>query len=230
MDPALLGALLVLTFATGLVDAASVLGLGRVFTANMTGNVVMLGFALGGRQEVSIAASLFAIGGFLVGAGVGGRLVRTDARRGLGRALALEVTLFGAATLVSMVVWDRASTQPVLLLLLGAGMGLQNAAVRRLAVADLTTTVLTLTLTGIAADLSLPGNATSRLARRGSGVFLMLAGATAGAALLSLGLAAPIGAAFLLVAAAAVVDRFGRPPAGLLGSAPVDQEAGTATS
>ena len=41
-------ALLVLTFTTGLVDAVSYLALGRVFTANMTGNVVLLGFGIAG--------------------------------------------------------------------------------------------------------------------------------------------------------------------------------------
>lgn len=58
------------TFVTGLIDAASILGLGRIFTANMTGNVVFLGFALGGGQDLSIAASLIALGGFLAGAGL----------------------------------------------------------------------------------------------------------------------------------------------------------------
>jgi hypothetical protein len=67
-DRRLMFSLMLLTFVTGLVDAASVLGLGRVFTANMTGNVVFLGFALGGAQDVSIAASLVALASFLVGA------------------------------------------------------------------------------------------------------------------------------------------------------------------
>ena len=67
-------ALLFLTFVTGMVDAASVLGLGHVFTANMTGNVVFLGFALAGMGTVSIVSGLNALGCFLVGAAVGGRI------------------------------------------------------------------------------------------------------------------------------------------------------------
>ncbi len=92
--------LLVLTVTTGLIDAVSVLGLGRVFTANMTGNIVFLGFALAGVPGFSRPRSLAALAAFLVGAVIGGRLgarlegsqrrwlcrspVRTDRAHGLG--------------------------------------------------------------------------------------------------------------------------------------------------
>jgi len=66
-------ALMVLTLVTGVVDAASVLDLGHVFTANMTGNVVFLGFALAGQGTTSVTGSLLAFGSFAVGALVGGR-------------------------------------------------------------------------------------------------------------------------------------------------------------
>ena len=66
--------LLVLTVITGLVDAVSYLTLGHVFVANMTGNVVFLGFAVAGATDFSIPASVVAIGAFLVGALTGGRL------------------------------------------------------------------------------------------------------------------------------------------------------------
>src|ERR1700722_8242946 len=66
--------LLSLTVVTGMVDAFSYLVLGHVFVANMTGNVVFLGFALVGAPGFSLAASLTAVAGFLVGAGAGGRL------------------------------------------------------------------------------------------------------------------------------------------------------------
>src|ERR1700692_3595662 len=81
-----------LTFVTGLIDAVSVLGLGHVFTANMTGNVVFLGFALGGAPGFSITASFAAVGGFMCGALVGGRLVRPGANaRDTGIVFAIEV-------------------------------------------------------------------------------------------------------------------------------------------
>src|SRR4030081_1441319 len=67
-------ALLVLTFTTGLVDAVSYLGLGRVFTANMTGNVVFLGFGIAGSGGLPVVAPLVSLGAFLLGAGGGGVL------------------------------------------------------------------------------------------------------------------------------------------------------------
>src|SRR6201989_430250 len=75
--------LLVLTVLTGVVDAVSILSLGRVFVANMTGNVVFVGFALAGASGFSLSASLSALGGFLVGAAAGGALSeRLGAHRG----------------------------------------------------------------------------------------------------------------------------------------------------
>src|SRR4029450_4963754 len=65
--------LVCLTVVTGLVDAISYLRLGHVFVANMTGNVVFLGFALAGVGEISVVASLLAVLAFALGAAVGGR-------------------------------------------------------------------------------------------------------------------------------------------------------------
>src|SRR6476620_6733140 len=64
--------LLGLTFVTGMVDAFSYLLLGHVFVANMTGNVVFLGFDLAGAPGFSIPASLIALRSFVCGALVGG--------------------------------------------------------------------------------------------------------------------------------------------------------------
>jgi uncharacterized membrane protein YoaK (UPF0700 family) len=150
--------LLVLTVSTGMVDAVSILSLGRVFVANMTGNIVFIGFALAGAPGFSLQASLVALATFLAGAGVGGVLVaRFRDRRGvlLRNAVALELVLMICATLV-LGLESRpyaALAQDLAVGLAGAALGLQNAAVRSLAVPDLTTTVLTMTLTGIAADL-----------------------------------------------------------------------------
>src|SRR6201985_22274 len=69
-------ALLALTFTTGLVDAVSYLALGRVFTANMTGNVVLLGFGIAGSGGLPVVAPIVSLCAFLVGAGGGGVLVR----------------------------------------------------------------------------------------------------------------------------------------------------------
>jgi len=173
--------LLVLTFVTGLIDALSFLNLGRVFVANMTGNVVFLGFALAGAQGFSIAASLVALAAFLVGALAGGKL-GTVAGAHRGRYLAItsywKIALVAAALAVAIAMPDNVL---VLIALLAIAMGLQNAAARRLGVADLTTTVLTLTLTGLAADSRLAGGRNSRPMRRVLAAATMLAGAAVGA-------------------------------------------------
>ncbi|MFI1863923.1 YoaK family protein [Streptomyces jumonjinensis] len=188
--------LLALTFVTGLVDAVSYLGLGHVFVANMTGNVVFLGFALAGDRELSAVASLLAVGAFLTGALAGGRLPVSPA----GRPLRLFALLVGAhAVLVAgALAADLAGASAyALVVLLAFGMGLQNTVVRRMAVPDFTTTVLTLTLTGLAADR--PGAAT---VRRLASVVAMFLGALAGGLLqIHHGSAAALAPAVVLLAA-----------------------------
>jgi uncharacterized membrane protein YoaK (UPF0700 family) len=173
--------LLALTATTGLVDAVSILGLGRVFVANMTGNVVFVGFALTGDPEFSLAASAAALAGFLVGARTAGSLVaRHGGRRGtlLRDGVTAELLLAAAALLIDIV--DPGATV-VITALLAAAMGVQNTIVRRLAVPDLSTTMLTLTLTGLAADTWRGRQAT--VERRLSAVLVMFAGAAVGSLL-----------------------------------------------
>ncbi|MGG8408729.1 YoaK family protein, partial [Streptomyces sp. 12297] len=147
--------LVVLTFVTGLVDAVSYLGLDRVFVANMTGNVVFVGFALAGDTRLSATASLLAVSAFFAGALAGGRFAAPRIKDPMVMFAAL---VGGHAVLVAAALGaglGGAAAYPVIALL-AVGMGLQNAVVQRLAVPDLTTTVLTRTLTGLAADPSGP--------------------------------------------------------------------------
>jgi uncharacterized membrane protein YoaK (UPF0700 family) len=193
--------LLILTVVTGVVDAVSYLKFGHVFVANMTGNIVFLGFGLAGAGGLSIAASLVSLAAFLVGAGAGGRLgVRLGAQRGhlLTRAIAIEFGLVTVAMVTAAVSGDQSSDagRYALIVLLALALGLQNAVARRLGVADLTTTVLTLTLTGIAADSRPAGGNNPRLGRRLASVAAMLAGAALGGLLvLHVDIAAPLGLA-----------------------------------
>jgi uncharacterized membrane protein YoaK (UPF0700 family) len=177
--------LLALTFLTGVVDAVSILALGRVFVANMTGNVVFVGFALAGAAGFSLAASLSALAGFVVGALVGGRLVgRYPGRPGLIRAdVAFELLSLALALLVAAVAGDDidALSRDVVAALAAIAMGAQNSVVRALKVPDLMTTVLTMTLTGIVADIrTAPRHV---LIRRVLAVATMLVGAVVGALL-----------------------------------------------
>jgi uncharacterized membrane protein YoaK (UPF0700 family) len=178
-----------MTLVTGLVDAFSYLVLGHVFVANMTGNVVLLGFALAGAPGFSIAASLAAIAAFAVGALVGGRLSarHRDHRARLHSFAGAAQVVFLTAAVVLAVIADvppAAGYRYALIAALGICMGIQNAAARAIAVPDLTTTVLTLTITGIAADSKLAGGPGSKLGRRLVPVIAMLAGALLGAALI----------------------------------------------
>ncbi|MFE1466477.1 YoaK family protein [Streptomyces nigra] len=181
--------MLVLTVVTGLIDAVSYLALGRVFVANMTGNVVFLGFALAGAPGLSVTASIVSMASFLTGALAGGRLgTRFAAQRGrlLAATTAIQAVLV-AGTVIAVVVSHGEVTSPVrytLIVLLAIAMGMQNAVARRLGVPDLTTTVLTLTLTGLAADSAPAGGATPRPGRRVLSVLAMFLGALTGALLL----------------------------------------------
>ncbi|HEX4330314.1 MAG TPA: YoaK family protein [Burkholderiales bacterium] len=204
---ALLALLLVLTFNTGLVDAVSYLLLGHVFVANMTGNIILLGFSLAGVEDFSLPASLAALAVFAMGAALSGRIgLKGPApqRRLLAYSLITEGVLIALAT-VPLLLGMQPHEDFVrywLIVLLGLSMGVQTAMVRLLAVPDLTTTVLTLTLAGLAADSSLAGGSNPRLKRRLAAVVLMLAGAAIGAALaLHAGAAVVLLLALVLLAA-----------------------------
>src|SRR5438445_673625 len=205
--------LLVLTGVTGLLDAVSYLKLGHVFVANMTGNVVFLGFAVAGASDVSVSASLLALVAFLAGALVGGRVgIRYGEHRGrlLAAAIAIESVLVAAALLVAVqrgIGLDEAARNAVIVLL-AVSMGVQNATARKLGVPDLTTTVLTLTLTGLAADSRWAGGTSPRWSRRLAAVAAMLAGALVGGFLvLRISLAAALGAATALLLVNGLVTR-----------------------
>jgi uncharacterized membrane protein YoaK (UPF0700 family) len=169
----------------------------------MTGNIVFIGFAAAGAPGFSLPATLSALAGFLLGASAGGHLTaRRGAHRGvLLRGTGIELLLLAAALAIAATgPAPREAGRATLIAGLAAlAMGLQNAAVRRLAVPDLTTTVLTMTLTGIAADIR-SGNRIT-MGRRLAAVAAMLLGGFGGALLvLNVSTAAGLAAAALLVA------------------------------
>jgi uncharacterized membrane protein YoaK (UPF0700 family) len=179
--------LLALTVVSGLVDAFSYLVLGHVFVANMTGNVVFLAFALAGASGFSWVASLVALAAFVLGAMGSGRLIRHvgSARRGrmLAVSTACECVAVAVAVVVSWTAGDPGSgpARYVLIVVLGLAAGLQNGTARKLAVPDMTTTVLTMTVTGAAYDSRLAGGTNSHIGRRGLSAVAMFIGALLGA-------------------------------------------------
>ena len=181
--------LLCLTTTTGIIDAVCYLGMGHVLVANMTGNIVFLGLALAGAKGFTISSFLVALGSFLVGATVGGRLAKildTHRRRWLTTASVIQAALAAAAALavVAGLLGPTGTARLWVIALLGAGTGVQNATIRRLAIPDLTTSVLTMTITGLGADSALGGGNHPRRGRRLESVAAMLLGALAGGALM----------------------------------------------
>ena len=203
----LYGSLNCLTFVTGLVDAGSYLAMGHVFTANMTGNVVFLGFAFGGVPGLSIARSATALGFALAGGLLAGKLDSVFGKRPrnlwLAAAFGIEtLLLFGAMT----VSWyfDPRGEPPVstgiygIIALTALGLGVRNGTVRRLAVPELTTTVLTLTIAALGFDFSLTPGSNPRWRRRVGSVLMMFSGAFVGVQLLKHSMALLLGASAVL--------------------------------
>lgn len=203
-------ALLLLTFTTGLIDAVSVLVLGHVFVANMTGNVVFLGFWFVPHSGVDLTAAVVAFAGFVTGTVVGGRLSRHldgNVRRWLTTALGIEVVMLAVlAVLAGSGVLDyRDDTKLILIAGLALAFGSQNATARQFGIQELSTTVLTSTIVGIGFDSRLAGGTGAREKLRYSVVLTMLAGAVVGATLTRFVVAPIIGLAALIVAASAAI-------------------------
>jgi len=212
-------ALLLLTFATGLVDAISVLVLGHVFVANMTGNVIFLGFWFAPHSGVDMTAAVLAFVFFLSGTVIGGRFARhldheVAVRVWLTAALGAEVVLLAVlAVLAGAGVLDYHDNSKLILIAgLAVAFGFQNAAARQFGIQELSTTVLTTTLVGIGFDSRLAGGTGQREKLRYSVVLTMCAGATVGATMSRFMVAPVIGLAAIVVAASLVVFRYGPQP------------------
>ena len=186
--------MLALTFSTGIADAVGYLGLDKVFTGNMTGNVVILGMGAAGMADGStdlpVLGPLLALGSFMFGAAIGGRAMRGQVG-GWTRRASYLIGLVGGLFCVGAVVF---AVSPVhedsgvaygMTVGLAAAMGLQAAVARRIAVKDVTTVVVTSTITGLAADSRLGAGVEQPWMRRSGAVLLIGAGAAVGALLLN---------------------------------------------
>ncbi|NQX13539.1 DUF1275 domain-containing protein [Microbacteriaceae bacterium VKM Ac-2855] len=204
-----LGLMLALTFSTGIIDAVGYLGLDRVFTGNMTGNVVILGMALAGADDLPIIGPILALAGFMLGAAIGGRVLR-PVKVGWTHRSTILFTIVGVVMAALAIVLAVVPEHPEPLALsvtatLGLVMGLQAATARHLAVKDVTTVVVTSTITGLAADSRLGGGHGQPWFRRLAAVILIGAGAGVGALALNVSLALGLGiAAFITVVAALI--------------------------
>jgi uncharacterized membrane protein YoaK (UPF0700 family) len=159
-----------------------------VFTANMTGNAVLLGLAIGQAQELRVVRSVVALLGFVAGVGLGARLVDPGQERvvwssRITRALGVEaalLTVFGVG-------WWAVGPRPAgtelagLIALSAMAMGVQSAAARRCAVSGVATTYITGTLTGLMAELAALSTPPLDWGRSAAVLAALVAGAAAGA-------------------------------------------------
>lgn len=212
-----LGLMLALTFSTGVIDAVGYLGLDKVFTGNMTGNVVILGMAIAGAPDLPIVGPLIALLAFMVGAAIAGRSLK-GRRAGWS---SLNTSLFGVVGLVllaSALIVLLADSHPEWLTwivtgALGLAMGLQAGAARHIGVADVTTVVVTSTIVGLAYDSVFGGGGNLRWVRRASAIALIAAGALVGALLLTIHIGLGMLLAAVITLVAAVLGHVGRPEA-----------------
>lgn len=216
VDRRQLVALMALTFSTGVVDAVSYLGLDRVFTGNMTGNVVLLGLALTGAAGLSVVGALAALVGFLAGTAVGGRTLRGSDAGWNARVtglLALVAAVLGS--LGAVLLLADPGGRPALTAVtttLGVAMGVQAAAARHVAVPDVSTVAVTNTLIGLGTDSPLGAGRSGRRTLQATVVALIVLGAVTGALLLRWHVVAGLALATVVVATAAVLGGRVRAP------------------
>lgn len=171
--------MLALTFATGVADAVGYLSLERVFVGNMTGNIVILGMGLAGANDLPVLGPTLALFGFMTGAAVCGWLIHSTHPAGWPWAAFVVTGVIEAACAALLLIFPTDFPPVWVTTALGVALGVQAAAARRLAVTDVTTVVITSTVTALSSDLI--GGRGRGSGRRLAAIVLMLAGATCGA-------------------------------------------------
>jgi uncharacterized membrane protein YoaK (UPF0700 family) len=206
--------MLALTFSTGVADSVGYLGLDKVFTGNMTGNVVILAMALAGGKGLPIVGPLIALFAFMAGAAAGGRSLRPissgwTARIGVMLGVVAVIQLGVSIALFEDSGAPSQTLAYVVTALLAAAMGLQAAVARHIAVKDVTTVVVTSTLTGLAADSWFGAGKGQPWRRRAGAILLLGAGAGVGALLLLINLGCGVVLSGIITLAVAVFGHLG---------------------
>ncbi|WP_433123117.1 YoaK family protein [Arthrobacter koreensis] len=201
--------MLALTFSTGVIDAVGYLGLDNVFTGNMTGNVVLLGMAFAGGADLPVLRPALALVFFMLGAALAGRMLRKGPEGWSGRISGALVTVAAGITALAVFtavvdVQANDALGSITTSSMATLMGIQAATAKRLKVAEVTTVVVTSTITGLASESQLAGGDGKFWARRALAIALILAGAVAGAAALNVGLWLGLALSALISTAVAV--------------------------
>ncbi|HEY0277040.1 MAG TPA: YoaK family protein [Solirubrobacterales bacterium] len=178
---------LALTVGTGAVDAVSYFSLDHTFTANMSGNMALLGIGIANGFG-SVEGNVFAFVGFVLGSIAIGRFIHAHhgpfLRTAVEALVAELVILLGLTVLLGIVdVADQDFWRYAVCVLLAAAMGIQTGVGRHMSVKDVNTTVATMTLHDLAAASKLAGGDSVRWRRRAGVVVALLAGAAIGVGL-----------------------------------------------
>ncbi|CAA0117333.1 Uncharacterised protein [Mycolicibacterium vanbaalenii] len=198
-----------LTFVTGVVDAVGFLGLDRVFTGNMTGNIVILGMGVAGADDLPVLGPAIALAGFTAAAWVAGLVLR-----GMPPGWQVRITTLlgiGGLVLAGLAIAALADPLPgaqgqiVFATATAAVMGQQAMVARALAVRDMTTVVVTSTLAGLAGETWVQGYPGALFNRRLVAIVVIFLGAVAGALLLKVHLAVPLALASAVTFAVVLV-------------------------
>jgi uncharacterized membrane protein YoaK (UPF0700 family) len=206
--------LLLLTFATGLADAISILALGHVFVANMTGNVIFLGFWLAPSTTIDLTAVVVALPTFVCTTIVSGRLSRhfgIRVRTWITTVLATEITLLVAlAVLAGTGVLNYQGNSKLMMIgILAVTFGLQHSSARQFGIPELSTTVLTSTIVSLGLDSHLAGGTGERHRLRIGVVSTMCAGAFLGATMSRYVIAPVFVVAAAVIATSLLIFRLG---------------------
>jgi uncharacterized membrane protein YoaK (UPF0700 family) len=207
-------ALLLLTFATGLADSISILVLGHVFVANMTGNVIFLGFWLAPKTSIDLTGVVVALPTFVCTTILSGRLSRYFGQRTrpwITTVLATEIVLLIALSILGgtgVLRYDD-HTKLIVIGMLAVTFGLQHSSARQFGIQELSTTVLTSTIVSLGLDSRLAGGTGARQKLRFSVVFTMCAGAFMGASTSRFVVAPVFGVTAAVVAVSLLIFRFG---------------------
>jgi uncharacterized membrane protein YoaK (UPF0700 family) len=185
------GLLVALTVSTGAVDAISWLGLGKVFSVFMTGNLVFLGLRAGGAAGPSVPRVAAAVAAFALGAVLAARLVRRTQddsevwpRRVTFALAAALLAQAGFAGLWAAIGGHPSSSAGDLLIALSAlAMGMQTTAIFSLGIRAVFTTAATATLAVFMGDLSGWPQARGERRRLSAVIAGLFAGALIGAVL-----------------------------------------------
>jgi uncharacterized membrane protein YoaK (UPF0700 family) len=207
-------ALLSLTFATGLADSISILVLGHVFVANMTGNVIFLGFWLAPKTSIDLTAVVVALPTFVCTTVLSGRLSRyfgERTRSWITTVLATEIVLLVALSILAGtgVLHYHNNTKLIMIGVLAVTFGLQHSSARQFGIQELSTTVLTSTIVSLGLDSHLAGGTGERQKLRLSVVFTMCAGAFLGATMSRFVVAPVFAVTAAVVATSLLIFRFG---------------------